>query len=162
MHRCLLHQVAEVLVHRPRLWLVRLGDGPKHHGYCCHVLSGVKEVLRPVIALGKMVVNLLRPRSFGLEAFLLNVVVNTIELTDKSVKLFLLLSEGGLVGKNVHLTLALIFFLLDGGLIVSLPLSFHGGVATKQALSSASSVSELALVEPWLESSSSKSRTDVG
>jgi hypothetical protein len=109
-----------------------------------------------------MVVNLLHPRSFGLEVFLLNVAINTIELTDKSIKVFLLLSEGGLAGKNVRLTLAMIFFLLDGGLIVSLPLSFHGGVATKQALSSASSVSELALVELWLESSSSKSRTDVG
>lgn len=33
LHRDSLHQVAEILVHRPCLQLVWLGDGPKHHGY---------------------------------------------------------------------------------------------------------------------------------
>lgn len=55
-------------------------------------LPGVEEVLYPVTALGELVVNLFSPGLFGLEMFFLNVVVNSIELTDESVKLFLLLS----------------------------------------------------------------------
>lgn len=80
---------------------------------------------------------------------------------NESVKHFLLLLEGGLVSEDAHLAMALIFLLLDGGLIIPLPLSFHGGAATKKALSNASSVSELAPVKAWLESSSNKLRIDV-
>jgi hypothetical protein len=117
--------------------------------------------LRPVTTLGKLVVNLLRLGPFGLKSFRLDVAINSIELIDKSVNLFLLLPEGGLIGEDARLGLALIFLLLDGGLIIPLPLSFHGGAATKKALSNASSVSELAPVKAWLESSSNKLRIDV-
>ena len=56
--------------------------------------------------------------SLGLKALLLDVVVNSIELTDKSTKLLLLLPKGGLAGKDMRLVLALIFFLLVGDLVV--------------------------------------------
>jgi hypothetical protein len=42
------------------------------------------------------------------------------------------------------------------------PLSFHGGVAMKQALSATSLTSKSGLVEPWLESSLIRSRMYVG
>ena len=74
--------------------------------------------MRPVTALRKLVVNLLRLGPFGLKSFRLNVAINSIELTDKSVNLFLLLPEGGLIGEDARLGLALIFLLLDGGLII--------------------------------------------
>jgi hypothetical protein len=106
--------------------------------------------------------NLFRPGSFGLEAFLLDVTVISIELTNKSVELLLLLSKGILTSEDVCLASSLIFCLLDGGLIVPLPSSFHGDVATKQTISNASSALELAPIESWLESPSSRSRMDVG
>lgn len=82
---------------------------------------------------------------------------------DESIELLLLLPEDGLTIKDARLALALILFLLVGdSLSPSLPSSFCGGVATKQALFSALSTSEMGPVEPWLESSSSKSRMDVG
>jgi hypothetical protein len=68
---------------------------------------------------------------FGLKALLLVVVVNPIEFVDESVELLLLFPEGGLMGEDVSLALVLIFFLLVGRLIVPLPVSFYGGVATK-------------------------------
>jgi hypothetical protein len=49
---------------------------------------------------------------------------------NESVKHFLLLLEGCLVSEDAHMAMALIFLLLDGGLIVPLPLSFRGVVAT--------------------------------
>ena len=73
--------------------------------------------MRPIIALGELVVNFLRLGPFGLKALLFDVVVNPIELTDKSIKPLLLFSKGGLAGKDVRLTLGLIFFLLVGGLL---------------------------------------------
>jgi hypothetical protein len=82
---------------------VRLGDGPKLHGYNHHILSRVEEVLCPITALGKLIVNLLHPRSFGLEAFLLDVAINSIELTDMDVKLSLLLPKSSLGSKDACL-----------------------------------------------------------
>lgn len=76
--------------------------------------------MRPASALNKLVINFLCSGPFDLKAFLLDVVVNSIELTDKSIKLLLLFSKGGLTGKDVRLTLGLIFFLLVGGLVVPL------------------------------------------
>lgn len=73
--------------------------------------------MRLVAALGKLVVNLFNLGSFGLEAFLLDVVVNSIELTDENVELLLLLSKGVLASEDAPLALSLILF-LDGGLIV--------------------------------------------
>ena len=73
----------------------------------------------------------------------------------------MLLLEGILASKDVHLALALIL-LLTGGLIVPLPLLFLGGVATKQTLSSTSLAPKLAPFMLWLESSSSRPRMDVG
>jgi hypothetical protein len=49
-----------------------------------------------------------------------------------------------------------------GDSLSSPPLSFHGGVAMKHALLVASSELELGSVQVWLESSSSRLRTDVG
>jgi hypothetical protein len=95
-----------------------------------------------------------------LGVFLLDVAVNSIELIDKSVELLLLLSEGVLASEDACLALAPIL-LLEGGSSSSLPSSFHGSVAKKQALSDASSTSELVPIESWLESSTSRSRTDV-
>jgi hypothetical protein len=74
--------------------------------------------LRPASALNKLVINFLCSGPFDLKAFLLDVVVNSIELTDKSIKLLLLLPKGGLAGKDMRLVLALIFFLLVGDLVV--------------------------------------------
>jgi hypothetical protein len=98
--------------------------------------------LHPITALGKLVVNFIRSRPFILEAFLLDVTVNSIELTHEIIELFLLLPECVVVSKDARLALALILLLLDERLIVPLSLSlwFHGGIVTKQALSSASSV----------------------
>jgi hypothetical protein len=67
-----------------------------------------------------------------LEAFLLDVVVNSIELTKESFELLLLLSEGILASEDARLALALILLLLEGGSSSSLPFSFHGGVSAKQ------------------------------
>lgn len=44
---------------------------------------------------------------------------------DQEHKALLAIVGGGLMGKDVRLVLALIFFLLVGELIVPLPLSFH-------------------------------------
>lgn len=74
--------------------------------------------MRPASALNKLVINFLYSGPFDLKAFLLDVVVNSIELTDKSIKLLLLLPKGGLAGKDMRLVLALIFFLLVGDLVV--------------------------------------------
>jgi hypothetical protein len=93
----------EVSVHRPRLWLVGLGDGPEHHGCRCHVLSDVEEVLRPVTAFGKLAIKPFCLGSFNLEAFLLDVTVNWIELTDESVEVFLLLPKCVLASENTLL-----------------------------------------------------------
>jgi hypothetical protein len=95
--------------------------------------------LRPIAALGKLVLNLFCPGLFGHKAFLLYVTVNSIELMNERVELLLLLLEGVLASKDARLSLALILLSLDGGLIVPMPLLFHGGVAMKSALSSASS-----------------------
>lgn len=114
----LLHQVVEDSVHCPHLWFVELGDGPKHHGCRRHVFSRVEEVLCPVTALSKLVVDLCRPRSFDLEAFPLDVVVKSIKLTDMGVELFLLLPERVLTSEDTCLALALVVLLLVGGFII--------------------------------------------
>lgn len=100
----------EVSVHRPCLRFVYLEDGPKHPGYCGHVLSGIEEVLCPVAALGKLVTHLPHPRFLGFKASSLDVTINPIELLDEGIELFLLLLDGGLMGDDVCLTLALILF----------------------------------------------------
>jgi hypothetical protein len=109
-----------------------------------------------------MVTYLPRLEPFGLEAPPLDITIDTVEFLHDGVELFLMLPKGGLSSEDACLALALVLLLLIGGLRVSLPLSFLGGVATKQALSSASLASKLALVEPCLESSSRYSRMDVG
>jgi hypothetical protein len=67
------------------------------------VATRVEEVLCPVTALGKLIINLLCPRSFGPEAFMLNVAINSIELTNMGVKLSLLLPKSSLAGKDACL-----------------------------------------------------------
>lgn len=98
--------------------------------------------MHPIIALGKLVVNFICSRPFILEAFLLDVTVNSIELTHEIIELFLLLPECVVVSEDACLALALILLLLvrDSLSPLSLSLWFHGGVVTKKALSSASSV----------------------
>jgi hypothetical protein len=98
-----LHYVAEVSIHHPHLWPVGLGDGLEHHGCRCHVLSNVEEVLRPVTAFGKLAIKPFRLGSFGLEAFFLNVTVNSTELTDESVEAFLLPPKCVLASENALL-----------------------------------------------------------
>lgn len=95
----------EVLVHRPLLWFILLGDRPKHHGCCGHVLSGVEEVLRLVATLGDPITYLPRLKFLGFKAFLLDVAVNPIELLDEGIELLLLLPERGLTGEDACLTL---------------------------------------------------------
>jgi hypothetical protein len=152
----------KVPVHRPCFWLVRLWDGSEHHGCCGHVLPRIEEILCIVTAFDELVTYLPRLGPFGLEAPLLDITIDAVEFLHDGVELFLMLAEGGLSSEDVCIALALVLLLLIRGLCVSLPLSFLGGVATKQALSGASSTSKLALVEPWLVSSSRYSRTDVG
>lgn len=100
-----------------------------------------------ITALDELVVNFLCSRPLSLKALLLDVAIDLVEFTNESNKLLLLLLVGGLADEGARLALALIFFLLVGGLIVPLQLSFRVSVATKQALPSASSSSELGLVE---------------
>lgn len=54
------------------------------------------------------------PAIVGFEDSLLNVVVNPVKPLNECVQLLLLLSEGSLTGEDVCLTLALVFFFLDG------------------------------------------------
>jgi hypothetical protein len=112
-------------------------------------LSGVEEVLCLVATLGELVVDLPRLGFFVLKTLLPDATINPVEFMDKCVEL-LSLSEGGLIGEDVSLALALILFFLVRGLLVPPPLLFHGGVAMKQALPTALSASELCSVEPWL------------
>lgn len=72
-----------------------------------------------VAALNEQVIDLPCPRFLGLKAFLLDVIVNPIELTDEGIKLLLLLPEGGLSGEDARLTLALVLFFVVRGLLVS-------------------------------------------
>lgn len=104
-----------------------------------------------IAAFGELVMDLPHPRPFSLKVLLLDVTVNPIEFIDGSIELLLLLLEGGLAGEDAGLALALIFFLLVRGLLIPLPLSFCDGVATKQALFTILSTSELGSVEPWLD-----------
>jgi hypothetical protein len=92
---------------------------------------------------------------------LLNVAINSVKPLDECAELLQLVSEGGFVGEDVHLTLALVFLLLDGGPRLRPLLSPRGGVATKQALSCTSSESRSGSIEALLESSSRRSRMDV-
>jgi hypothetical protein len=73
--------------------------------------------LRPITALGELVVYLPRPRFLGFETPSLNVAVNPIELADEGVELFQLLPEGGLAGEDARL--ALIFFFMVRGFPIS-------------------------------------------
>lgn len=73
--------------------------------------------MRPVAALGELVMDLPCPRLFGLKALPLDVAVNLVEFTDECVEL-LLLPEGGYTGEDVSLVLALILFFLVRGLLV--------------------------------------------
>jgi hypothetical protein len=74
--------------------------------------------LRPIIALGELVIDLPCPSLLGLKALPLDVVVNPIELIDKGVKLVQMLTEGGLTGEEARLALALVLFFLVRGLLV--------------------------------------------
>jgi hypothetical protein len=91
----------------------------------------------------------------------LGIPKDTVKLLYEVTEFFLLLIEGGLASEDAGLALALVL-LLFGASLSPPPLTFHGGVAMKQALFDTSSASELAPIEPCLESSWSKSRTDVG
>lgn len=110
LYRSPLHQVAEVLVHRLCLGLVRFVDRSDHHGRRSHVLPRVEEVLCVLATFSYQTTNLTRSGPFGFKASLLNVVVNPVEPHDECVELLLLLSEGSLAGEDAHLTLALVFF----------------------------------------------------
>lgn len=104
------------------------------------------------------------PRSFSLKVLLLDVTVNLIEFIDGSIKLLLLLLEGGLAGEDVGLALALIFFLLVRGLLIPQPLLFYDSVATKQALPSPHHLVNVrvGLNRAMARSSSSRLRTNAG
>jgi hypothetical protein len=62
--------------------------------------------LCPVASFGELVIDLRRPRPFGLKALSFVVAVNLVEFTDEGVELLLLLLKVGLVGQ------VLILFLL--------------------------------------------------
>lgn len=91
MHRGFFHSFTEVSIHHPCLWFVRLEDGTKRHGYCNHVLSEVKEVLRPVVAVSELVTDHPRLRLLDLKALPLDVAINLIEFTDEDARLVLAL-----------------------------------------------------------------------
>jgi hypothetical protein len=75
---------------------------------------GLRKYCAPSLLLCDLVVGLPRPRLFSFEASLINVVVNPVEPLDECIELLLLLLEGGFVGEDACLTLALVFLLLDG------------------------------------------------
>lgn len=134
LHNDFLYQIVEVSIHHPFLWFIRLGDRPKHQGCCGHVLPGVEEILRLIAALDNLVIYLPSLRPFDLKALPFDVVIDLVKLTDKGIELLLLLPEGDLAGEDVCVTLVLIIFPLVRGLLVPLPLSFHGSVSMKHAL----------------------------
>lgn len=61
--------------------------------------------MRPVATLGDPVTYLPRLKFLGFKAFLLDVVVNPIELLDEGIELLLLLPKRGLTGEDACLTL---------------------------------------------------------
>jgi hypothetical protein len=109
------HQVAEVPVHRLRLELVYLEDRSEHHGCRSHVLPRVEEVLHAIAAFSDLVACLPCLGLFSFKASLLNVIVKLVKRLDECVELLLLLSKGVFAGEDAHLTLVLVFLLLDGG-----------------------------------------------
>lgn len=86
LYRGSLHQVVEVAVHRLCLELVWLGDRLERHGCHNHVLPGVEEVLRTIIALCDLVAGISCLGLFSFEASLLNVDVNLVEPLDERVE----------------------------------------------------------------------------
>lgn len=95
-------------------------------------------------------------------ALSLDVVIDSVEFPDEGIVFLLLPWEVSLMGEDVRLALVF-FFLVRGFIVPPSPFSFRGGVATKRVLRFALVTMESgSLVEPWLKSSSSKSRTDVG
>jgi hypothetical protein len=139
-----------------------LGIDKRHHGCRSHVLPGVEEVLRTVVALSDLIKNLPRSRPFIFKASLLNVVVNPVEPLNKCIKVLLLLLEGSLVSENARLALALVLFFLDGVPQVPPSLLPRGGMSMKQALSGTTSESKPSSIEELLKSSSRRSRMDIG
>ena len=131
LHSCPLYQIAEVLVHHPRLWLNRLRDGLEDHGRCGHILPEVEEVVAIVTPLGELVIDHSCPMPFSLKALSLDVVVGSIVSSDKGIKLHFLLSEAFLARKGPHLALMLVFLLLIEGFSSPAPFSSCSGVTTK-------------------------------
>jgi hypothetical protein len=116
--------------------------------------------LRNIAAFSELVAYLPWSRPLSLEAHALDVSIDTVELLHEGVELFLLLEEGRLTVRiRVWWWYSSSWF---GASSCPLPLLFRDSVAMKQAFPDASLASELALVEPWLKSSSSRSRMDVG
>jgi hypothetical protein len=102
----------------------------------------------------------LGPLSF--KALPLDIAIDAIEFLHEGVELLLLLTEVVLAGKDVRLALTLVLFFFIGGLLVPSIVVIWRGRCHEADPFYASLASELASVESWLKSSSSKSRTDVG
>lgn len=143
--RQLLHEIAEVLVHRPCLWFVGLRDGLEHHGHCGHVLPRVEEVLGAIALLGELVLNFPCREFIDFPMSLLYDVVDPVKPSHEGIELLLLLAERFLASEHPGLALALIL-LLDGASSFPPPFSPHSGVAKKQALL----VTSMALVSSTL------------
>lgn len=74
--------------------------------------------MRPIAALGELVMDLPFPKLFGLKELPLDVAVNPVEFTDECIELLLLLPEGGCAGEDASLVLAPVLFFLVRGLLV--------------------------------------------
>jgi hypothetical protein len=107
-----------------------------------------------VAALSELVAYLSRPGPFGLEVPSLDITIDAVEFLHEGVELFLLMAVECLASEDACLALMLVLLLDWRPPCPPPPLSFCDGVATKRALSCASSTSKLASVKPWLESSS--------
>jgi hypothetical protein len=102
------------------------------------------------------------PGTLILKTSLLDILVSVINFLHEGVELLLLLVEGDFTSEEVCLALHWYSSSWLGASLFPSPLSFRGRVATKQALSSTSSVLEFASVETRLQSSSSRLRMGEG
>jgi hypothetical protein len=102
------------------------------------------------------------PGTLILKTSPLDILVGAINFLHEGVELPLLLAEGDFTSEEACLALARYSSSWLGASLSPSSLSFRGRVATKQALSSTSSASELASVEMRLKSSSSRSMMGEG
>jgi hypothetical protein len=127
------------------------------------ILPGVEEVLATVAPFGKLIINLQRPRPFGLKALPLDVAVNSIELSNEGIKLLLLLPEASFMGKDPRLVLTLVLLFLVGSIFVSLAIFVVWWCRHEASSSHRLSGDRVgSSVELCLESSSRRSKTDFG